>query len=389
MCIRASSSANPLPEKASLIRNSPIKMATTAPAENSPPPYDRLKELVIFDETQAGVEGLVDSGITKVPRIFIRPADEIAANFPVANDHNKFSIPVVDISVNREESVSKIQRAAADVGFFQVVNHGVPDEVMERMLEATRRFHELPAETKKRFYCRGSGRKFTYASNFDLYESKTANWRDTTFCAMAPDPVDPQQLPDVLRDEIMEYSEQVTKLAVVLFELLSEALGLEPNYLKNIDCAIGHAILCHYYPACPEPELTLGTSKHSDPDFLTILLQDHIGGLQVLYENCWVNVPWVPGALVVNIGDLLQLISNDKFKSVEHRVVANHVGPRMSVACFVTPHRYPTGRVYGPIKELLSDTNPPVYRETTIPEFVKHFYSKGLDGKSKLTHFKM
>ncbi|CAM8951757.1 unnamed protein product [Rhodiola kirilowii] len=133
----------------------------------------------------------------------------------------------------------------------------------------------------------------------------------------------------------------------------------------------------------------MGTTKHSDPDFLTILLQDYIGGLQVLYENCWVNVPWVRGALVVNIGDLLQLISNDKFKSVEHRVVANHVGPRMSVACFFTPHLYPTGRVYGPIKKILSDRNPPVYRETAIPEFVEYYNSKGLDGRSKLTHFKL
>ncbi|KAL9687974.1 hypothetical protein QQ045_032386 [Rhodiola kirilowii] len=283
-------------------------------SEDSSSPDDRLGELVLFDVTEAGVKGLVDSGITKVPPIFIRPADEIAADFPVVNDHNKFSIPVVDISMNREESVSKIMRAAADVGFFQVVNHGVPNEVMERMLEATRRFHELPDEEKQMYYGRGKATKFLYMS---------------------------------------------------------------------------HAILCHYYPACPEPELTLGTSRHSDPDFLTILLQDNIGGLQVLYENCWVNVPWVPGALVVNIGDLLQLISNDKFKSVEHRVVANHVGPRVSVACFVTPHLYPTGRVYGPIEELLSDTNPPIYRETTIPEYVKYFYKKGLDGKSKLIHFKL
>jgi len=100
----------------------------------------------------------------------------------------------------------------------------------------------------------------------------------------------------------------------------------------------------------------------------------------------------LPGALVVNIADLLQLITNDKFKSVNHRVLARNIGPRISVACFFRTQFQEgiSSRVYGPIKELITDENPPVYRETTsIQTYITHYYNKGLDGTSALSHFKI
>lgn len=108
----------------------------------------------------------------------------------------------------------------------------------------------------------------------------------------------------------MEYSKQMVKLGGTIFELLSEALGLNPNHLKDMECAKGHQMLCHYYPACPEPESALGATKHSDSTFFTIVLQDHIPGLQVIHQNKWVIVKPIHGALVINIGDLLQVCSH-------------------------------------------------------------------------------
>ncbi|XP_038722919.1 1-aminocyclopropane-1-carboxylate oxidase homolog 1-like [Tripterygium wilfordii] len=360
--------------------------------------YDRTSELKAFDETKAGVKGLVDAGVTKVPRMFYQPQDVSDNNSSSGNEDLVVqpSIPIIDLEaldkdpIRRKEIVDEVRGASETWGFFQMVNHGIPVSVLEEMKDGIKRFFEQDIEVKKQYFGRDTtAKKAVYNSNFDLYSAPAANWRDSIFYSMAPYPPNPEELPVVCRDIVVEYSKKVTKLGYLLFELLSEALGLNTNHLKDMDCAAGLSVVGHYYPACPEPELTIGTTKHSDNDFLTVLLQDHIGGLQILHHNHWIDVQPLPGALIVNLGDLLQLISNDKFVSVEHRVLANRVGPRISIACLFGTHLKPFPRLYGPIKELLSGDHPPKYRETTAREYAQHYYAKGLDGSSALLHFKL
>ncbi|KAK8365336.1 hypothetical protein V6Z11_A02G047400 [Gossypium hirsutum] len=275
------------------------------------PEYDRTSELKAFDDTKAGVKGLADGGITKVPRIFHQPPEKLH-KFPVSND-SQFSIPVIDLEgvnndpITRKEVVDKVGNASRKWGFFQVINHGIPVSVMEEMKDGVRRFHEQDVEVKKQYYTRDFTKPVVYNSNFDLYTSLAVNWRDTFFSRMAPDPPKMEDLPPVCRDIMVNYSKQVMNLGNLLLELLSQAIGLKPDHLKDMDCGRGLLMLCHYYPGCPKPELALGTSKHADNDFFTVLLQDHIGGLQVLHEDKWIDVPCSPGALVINIGDLLQV----------------------------------------------------------------------------------
>ncbi|KAI3863921.1 hypothetical protein MKW98_031513 [Papaver atlanticum] len=354
------------------------------------PHYDRNKELKAFDETKAGVKGLVDAGIQKIPRIFVRTLDELTEDLAFKNeDNNKIEIPLIDLQgmdQRRKEIIDEVRVASETWGFFQLVNHGIPVSVTNEMIQGVRRFHEEDVELKKQLYKKDLSRKVQFDSNFDLYKSRSANWRDTLRCLLlTPDPINPQELPDTCRDIVVDYWKHIMNLGGTLTELFSEALGLNRDHLKGMDCTQCLTLGGHYYPACPEPELTQGTTQHSDPSFFTILLQDCIGGLQILNQSCWVSVKPIPGALIVNIGDLLQLISNGKLKSAEHRVLANRVGPRVSVACFF---RGSTTRLYGPIEEL-SDENSSVYKHTTVKDYTAHYNCKGLNRVSALDHFKL
>ncbi|KAM0849933.1 hypothetical protein ACQ4PT_053396 [Festuca glaucescens] len=358
---------------------------------------DRFRELKAFDDTKSGVKGLVDAGVSTVPAIFHHPPGSLALDN--THDHH-FVIPVIDLAgawtpSRRAELVGEVKSAAETVGFFQAVNHGVPEAAMSQMLAAVRSFNEEPAEVKRVYYTRDDGRRVRYQTNFDLFQSPAANWRDTLYFEMEPNGPTPEEIPPACRGVVTDYTRLVRTLGGTVLELLSEALGLHRGYLEHdAGCLEGLNIAAHYYPACPEPRLTMGTTRHSDPSFFTVLLQDGVGGLQVIVEDeklqpVWVDVPAVAGALIVNIGDFLQLMSNDRFKSVEHRVVSKSVGPRVSVACFFQSHGAAAStRVYGPIIQE-GDPSPQLYRSTTVEEMLQHFREKGLDGSSALQHFRV
>ncbi|KVH35853.1 Non-heme dioxygenase N-terminal domain-containing protein [Cynara cardunculus var. scolymus] len=371
-----------------IMEQPPKKKMVPVSTSGFQPDYDRKAELTAFDETKAGVKGLVDAGITEVPQIFILPSPE-NLNSDDQPSRSELILPTIDLAgINedperRKEVIEKVKDALESWGFFQMVNHGIPISMLEEMIKGVIRFHEQESEVKKQWYTRDmSGKsRVIYNSNFDLYVAPVTNWRDSLYCTMAPNPPQPHELPPSCRDILVEYSSQVMKLGDCVFELISEALGLNPNHLSDMGCTEGLAILSHYYPSCPQPDLTIGTPNHTDNDFITILLQDQIGGLQVFYQNQWTHVPPIPRALV--------LITNDKFVSSQHKVLANKVGPRVSVASFFSTGSIQTSKVFEPIKELLLKDNPAKYRATTVKEYVEYYNKKGLDGRSGLLHYQI
>nr|POE68786.1 1-aminocyclopropane-1-carboxylate oxidase like 1 [Quercus suber] len=111
------------------------------------------------------------------------------------------------------------------------------------MINGIQRFHEQDTEVKKEFYSNDYGKKVLYLSNYDVYQSAAANWRDTFICFAAPNPPELEELPAVCRHIVNEYSKRAINLGLTLFELLSEALGLSSSHLKDMDCAEGLLLL--------------------------------------------------------------------------------------------------------------------------------------------------
>ncbi|KAH7843506.1 hypothetical protein Vadar_017412 [Vaccinium darrowii] len=191
------------------------------------PEYDWKSELKGFDDSKTGVKGLVDAGVTKIPHVFIRGKSQLSDTSTTISIASLCNVPIIDIegihgsSAQRVEIIKNVRDAYEKWGFFQVVNHGIPTCIMDDMVDGVRRFHEQDTEVKKGFYSRDTTRKFNYNSNFDLYQSPVANWRDTSYCIMASQPLDPQELPAECKyDTKVKYSIDLGWVFMFLFLLL-------------------------------------------------------------------------------------------------------------------------------------------------------------------------
>ncbi|KAI3841197.1 hypothetical protein MKX03_004901 [Papaver bracteatum] len=173
---------------------------------------------------------------------------------------------------------------------------------------------------------------------------------------------------------------------------MCEGLAVRPGKLKEMRCTESRILLGQFYPYCPQPDLTAGIVSHTDHTLLTVMVQDQIGGLQVKRENQWVNVAPIEGSITVNVGDFFQKISNDNYKSVKHRVLANRsTESRITVPLLFHPAGVSNvdddSGYYAPLPELLSAKNQAHYRDFTLAEFWKQSQSKSVCSKNLTNAF--
>ncbi|CAN4083432.1 unnamed protein product [Withania somnifera] len=263
--------------------------------------------------------------------------------------YNKFSdeIPVIslkglDESEKRGEICEKIVKACEDWGVFQVVDHGVDAELISQMTNFAKEFFELPPEEKLRFDMSG-GKKGGFIVSSHLQGEVVQDWREiVTYFSYPIRARDYSRWPDKPQGWIAvteKYSEKLMDLACKLLEVLSEAMGLEKEALTKACVDMDQKVVVNFYPKCPQPDLTLGLKRHTDPGTITLLLQDQVGGLQATKDNgkTWITVQPIEGAFVVNLGDHGHYLSNSRFKNADHQAVVNSNSSRLSIATFQNP----------------------------------------------------
>ncbi|KAE8669648.1 Gibberellin 2-beta-dioxygenase 2 [Hibiscus syriacus] len=301
-------------------------------------------------------------------------------------------LPVINLSGERTEVAKLITKACEEYGFFKVINHGVPEETIAAMEEEGLNFFMMPDVEKQRAgpaVPYGYGRK-NIGFNGDIGEVE--------YLLLHTNPLSIPQSSITISGDLQKfcsvvnvYVRAVRGLACDLLDLMAEELRVQDQSLfsKMIrDIESDSLFRLNHYPPSSFHHCTTGAvgfGEHTDPQILTILRSNDVAGLQIrVADAVWVPVPPDPTAFCVNVGDVLQAMTNGRFMSVRHRVLTNINNPRMSMAYFGAP---PLQASVTAPPELVTPHSPLLYRPFTWGEYKKASYSLQL-GDSRLQLFR-
>ncbi|CAN1161328.1 1-aminocyclopropane-1-carboxylate oxidase 3, partial [Linum perenne] len=289
----------------------------------------------------------------------------------------------------RSATMAKIKDACENWGFFEVLNHPIQVELLDTVEKMTKEHYRKCMEQRFKELVKSKGLEEVES------EIKDMDWESTFFLRHLPES-NINEIPDLedeYREVMKEFAVKLEKLAEELLDLLCENLGLEKGYLKKAfygskgSPTFGTKV--SNYPPCPKPDLIKGLRAHTDAGGIILLFQDDkVSGLQLLKDGEWIDVPPMHHSIVVNLGDQIEVITNGKYKSVEHRVVAQTNGTRMSIASFYNPG---SDAVIYPAPELVEkEEEKEEKKATTYPKFVFEDYMKlyaGLKFEAKEPRF--
>ncbi|RRT79538.1 hypothetical protein B296_00025165 [Ensete ventricosum] len=317
-------------------------------------------------------------------------------------------IPVVDLS--RPGAGEAIVRACEDLGFFKLVNHGIPVELMQRLEAEAVKFFSLPQVEKEKS---GPANPFGYG-NKRIGVNGDVGWLEYLLFVVTSDPLSCTSMTACsFRSALSEYLVAVRKMASDVLRSMAQGLKIEPRDAlgklamdEHSDCIFR---LNHYPPCPPLQELNrslTGFGEHTDPQIISILRSNDSSGLQIsLEDGSWVSVPPDQASFFINVGDSLQVksaphdslhahllmldvvgtqvLTNGRFRSVRHRVAANSLNPRVSMIYFFGP---PPAQRIAPLPQLMGEGEQSKYKEFTWGEYKKAAYRSRL-GDNRLVQF--
>ena len=272
------------------------------------------------------------------------------------------NLPLIDMSGVREGDQASIRRAGdairvacSETGFFYIINHGVPQDVIDRAMAAAAQFFAYPAETKRQVAVNKRHRGWHALGGATMYEATKPDFKEffsiglelpeNDPCVVAGEALrGPNQWPAFmpeLRTVLAEYYVEIGKAGADLLKAVAAGLGIEQDFFSSkYHTPLQRTQMVYYPPHPPMAEADqFGVAPHTDYGCITLLYQDNSGGLQVreLGSNRWIDATPIAGSLVVNVGDLLAHWSNNRFRSTLHRVINKSGHERYSIATFYDP----------------------------------------------------
>jgi isopenicillin N synthase-like dioxygenase len=302
------------------------------------------------------------------------------------------TIPVVDLSdftggdpKLKESFVQRLGKAYEDVGFVAVKNHGIPADLIADLYKYVQQFFSLPSDKKRAYEIPELAGQRGYTS-FGKEHAKGSDAPDLKEffqygqTVPANHPLKPEYPDNVSVAEVEGFNETLFKAyrafeksGKSLLQAIALYLGLDENYFDDF-VEEGNSIVraIHYPPITVEPKSAIRAEQHEDINLITLLVGASAGGLEILTkQNEWIGVTSLPDQIVVNVGDMLQRLTNNKLKSTTHRVVNPprelwHTS-RFSIPFFLHPK---SAMDLSALEECVDENHPKVYEDITAGEYL-------------------